>query len=153
ILTDGGLGHYDANIEVYTAAAPPPTTLGIDYAAIAKEGVASLASAAEGGVWLGTSKGLFFVSEKGGWVAMPINEPILALVRDRGGWLWIATKTGLVARKPSGDLVRIDQAHGCEVTQPRLLVEAPGDRVMVIGTDEQGRERLAIGKQMAWRSY
>lgn len=153
ILTDGGLGHYDANIEVYTATQPPPSALGIDYATIAKEGVASLASAAEGGVWLGTSKGLFYVSEKGGWVALPITEPIHALVRDRAGWLWIATKTGLVARKPSGEIIRIDHSHGCEVTQPRLLVEAPGDRVMVIGTDEQGRERLAIGKQMAWRSY
>ena len=153
ILTDGGLGHYDANIEVYTATAPPPSALGIEYGAIAKEGVASLAPAAEGGVWLGTSKGLYFVSEKGGWVATPIKEPIRALVRDRAGWLWIATKTGLVARRPSGDLIEIGAAQGCEVTQPRLLVEAPGDRVMVIGTDEQGRERLAIGKQETWRSY
>src|SRR5205085_2450730 len=83
ILTDGGLGHYDAGVEVYTEAAPPPSPLGIDYAAIAKEGVASLAPAAEGGVWLGTLKGLFFVSEKGGWVATPIKDPIRALVTDR----------------------------------------------------------------------
>lgn len=153
ILTDGGLGHYDAGVEVYTETVPPPNALGIDYAAIAKEGVASLASATEGGVWLGTSKGLYYVSEKGGWVAMPIKDPIGALVRDRGGWLWIATKNGLVARKPNGDLLDIGVGQGCEVTHPRLLVEAPGDRVMVIGTDEQGHERLAIGKGDAWRSY
>jgi hypothetical protein len=153
ILTDGGLGHYDAAVEVYTETAQPPAALGIDYAAIAREGVASLAPAAEGGVWLGTSKGLFFVSEKGGWVATPIKEPIRALVRDGAGWLWIAAKSGLVARKPSGDLIKIGQAQGCEVTQPRLLVEAPGERVMVIGTDEQGHQRLAIGKQTVWRSY
>jgi len=153
LLTDGGLGHYDATVEVYTETMPPPTVLGIDYAAIAKEGVASLAPASEGGVWLGTSKGLFFVSEKGGWVATPIKDPIQALVRDRAGWLWIAAKTGLVARKPNGDLIKIGVAQGCDVTQPRLLVEAPGDRVMVIGGDDQGRERLAIGKQATWRSY
>ncbi len=153
ILTDGGLGHYDAGVEVYTETAPPPSSLGIDYAAIAKEGVASLASAAEGGVWLGTSKGLFFVSDKGGWVTTPIKDPIGALVRDRAGWLWIATKGGLVARRPNGDLINIGVAQGCEVTQPRLLVEAPGERVMVIGTDDQGRERIAIGKQATWRSY
>jgi hypothetical protein len=153
ILTDGGLGHYDAGVEVYTEAAPPPSGLGIDYAAIAKEGVASLAAAAEGGVWLGTSTGLFFVSDGGGWVAAPIKDPILALVRDRAGWLWIATKAGLIARKPNGDLIKIGVAQGCEVTQPRLLVQAPGDRVMVIGSDDQGRERLAIGKQATWRSY
>jgi len=153
ILTDGGLGHYDAGVEVYTEAAAPPTALGIDYAAIAKEGIASLAPATEGGVWLGTPKGLFFVSEKGGWVATPVKEPVHALVRDRAGWLWIATKTGLVARKPSGDVVKIGPAQDCAVVAPRLVVEAPGDRVMVIGVDEQGRERFAIGKGMAWTSY
>jgi hypothetical protein len=153
ILTDGGLGHYDASVEVYTEIVPPPSVLGIEYAAIAKEGVASLASASEGGVWLGTSKGLFFVSEKGGWVATPIKDPIRALVRDRSGWLWIATTGGLVARRPSGELIRIGQAQGCDVIEPRLLVEAPGERVMVVGADAQGRERIAIGKQTLWRSY
>lgn len=153
ILTDGGLGHYDAGVEVYSEEATPPTALGIDYATIAKEGVASLAPATEGGVWLGTSKGLFFVSEKGGWVATPVKDPVLALVRDRGGWLWIATKSGLVARKPSGDVVKIGPAQDCAVVAPRLLVEAPGDRVMVIGADEKGAERFAIGKGMAWTSY
>lgn len=153
ILTDGGLGHYDAGVEVYSDAVAPPASLGIDFAAIAKEGVASLAPASEGGVWLGTSKGLFFVSEKGGWVATPVKDPIHGLVRDHAGWLWIASKAGLVARKPSGDLIKIGDAQGCDVVAPRLLVEAPGDRVMVIGADEQGRERLAIGKQTAWTSY
>jgi hypothetical protein len=153
ILTDGGLGHYDAGVEVYAEAAAPPTSLGIDYATIAKEGVASLAPATEGGVWLGTSKGLFYVSAQGGWVATPVKEPVHALVRDRGGWLWIATKTGLVARKPNGDVLKIGPAQDCVVVAPRLLVEAPGDRVMVIGGDGEGRERLAIGKQMAWTSY
>ncbi len=153
ILTDGGLGHYDAGVEVYSETIAPPAALGIDYAAIAKEGVASLAPAAEGGVWLGTSKGLVFVSERGGWVTTPIKDSIRALVRDRAGWLWIATKAGLVARKPSGDLVKIGSAQGCDVVEPRLVVEAPGDRVMVIGGDEQGRERLAIGKGMSWTSY
>src|SRR5690606_3074665 len=103
-------------VEVYTETLPPPSALGIDYAAIAKEGVASLASAAEGGVWLGTSKGLFYVSEKGGWVAMPVKEPIGALVRDRANWLWIATKNGLFARKPNGDLLAIGVEQGCDVT-------------------------------------
>jgi hypothetical protein len=152
VLTDGGLGRYDAGIEMYNEIPAPAAALAIDYAAIAKEGVASLASG-DGGLWMGFSKGLFFVSDKGGWVATQIKDPILALVRDRAGWLWIATKTGLVARKPSGDLVKIDETHGCEVTAPRLLVEAPDDRVMVIGADAAGRERLAIGSQTAWTSY
>jgi hypothetical protein len=105
------------------------------------------------GAWLGISKGLFFVSDKGGWVATPITQPILGLVNDAGGWLWIATKSGLFARKPSGDVVRVGEAQGCEIVAPRLLVEAPGERVMVIGADDKGRERLAIGKGMDWISY
>jgi hypothetical protein len=152
VLTDGGLGRYDAGVEVYSEIMAPPTSLGIDYLAIAKEGVASLAPG-DGGVWLGISKGLFFVSDKGGWVTTPLKDPIQALVRDRAGWLWIATKGGLVARKPSGDVVRIGDAQGCEVVVPRLLVEAPDDQVMVIGADAAGRERLAIGKEMTWTSY
>ena len=34
-----------------------------------------------------------------------------------------------------------------------MLVELPGDRVMVIGADEQGHERIAIGKELAWTTY
>jgi hypothetical protein len=152
LLTDGGLGRYDASVEVYSEVMPPPAALGIDYAVVAKEGAASLA-AADGGVWLGIGKGLFFVSDKGGWVTTPIKDPIRALVSDRAGWLWIATKGGLVARKPSGDVVRIGVAQGCDVVAPRLLVDAPDDRVMVIGADAQGRERIAIGKGTEWTSY
>jgi ligand-binding sensor domain-containing protein len=152
VLTDGGLGRYDAGVEVYGDIAPPPAALGIDYAAIAKGGVASLAPG-DAGVWLGIDKGLFFVSEKGGWVATPIKDPIHAMVRDSAGWLWIATKTGLVARKPSGDVIKVGETQGCEVTAPRVVVEAPGERVMVIGTDAQGRERFAIGKGTSWISY
>ncbi len=152
VLTDGGLGRYDASSEVFAETAAPPASLGIDYAALAKDG-ASLAPAIEGGVWLGTSKGLVFASEKGGWLAMPIKDPIRALVRDHAGWLWIATKGGLIGRKPNGDLVKLGPAQGCDVTDPRILVDTPGDRVMVIGTDDQGHERIAVGKQTTWSSY
>ena len=153
ILTDGGLGHYDASDEIYRETMPPPAVLGIEFGALAKNG-ASLAPAAEGGVWLGTMHGLYFVSKEGGWTTTTIKDGIRALVRDRAGWLWIATRHGgLVARKPNGDLVKVAGAQGCEVVEPRLLVEAPGDRVMVIGGDEQGHERLALGTQMSWTSY
>jgi hypothetical protein len=153
ILSDGGLGDYDVSAGVYTEVTPPPQSLGVDYATLAKAGAASLATASEGGVWLGTAKGLLFVSAQGGWLATPIKDPVSALVRDHGGWLWIATKSGLIARKPSGELVKIGTAHGCEVLAPRVLIEAPGDRVFAIGSDAQNHERIAIGKQLAWTSY
>jgi hypothetical protein len=34
-----------------------------------------------------------------------------------------------------------------------MLVELPDDRLLVIGTDEAGQERLAIGKELAWVTY
>ncbi|HUJ61056.1 MAG TPA: two-component regulator propeller domain-containing protein [Kofleriaceae bacterium] len=153
ILSDGGLGSYDTAAQLYTEVAAPPPALAIDYAAIAKDGLASLAPATEGGVWLGTAKGLVFVSDRGGWLPTPIKDPVRALLRDREGWLWIATKGGLLALRPSGDAVRFGPPQGCEVVDPRLIVDAPGDRVMVIGADEQGHDRIAIGKQNAWASY
>lgn len=152
ILSDGGLGSYATATQVYTESAPPPPALGLDYAAIAKDG-ASLASAVEGGAWLGTAHGLLFVSDRGGWMPTAIKDPVRALLRDRSGWLWIATKTGLFARKPSGDIVPVGAAQGCQLAEPRLLAEAPGGGVLAIGADDQGHERLAIGKQLAWTSY
>ncbi|HEX4453219.1 MAG TPA: hypothetical protein VH143_20245 [Kofleriaceae bacterium] len=152
VLTDGGLGHYDASSEIYTDVAPPPAAMGIDYTELAKDG-ASMASAAEGGVWMGTTKGLVFASDKGGWLSLPIKDAVRALVRDRSGWLWVAAKGGLYGRKPNGDIVKIGPVQGCEIAEPRLLALAPGDRVLAIGTDADGHERIAVGKQLQWTSY
>ncbi|HEY1553083.1 MAG TPA: hypothetical protein VGG28_34870 [Kofleriaceae bacterium] len=152
VLTDGGLGHYDASSEVYTDVAPPPAAMGIDYTELAKDG-ASMASAAEGGVWMGTTKGLVFASDKGGWLSLPIKDAVRALARDHAGWLWVAAKGGLYGRKPNGDIVKIGPVQGCEIAEPRLLALAPGDRVLAIGTDAEGHERIAVGKQLQWTSY
>ncbi len=152
VLTEGGLGHYDAAAEVFREHAAPPASLGLDLAAIAKQG-ASLAASIEGGVWLGTQGGLFFVSEQGGWTATAITEPIRALARNAAGWLWMATADGLVARRPTGETVRIGPAMGNMIAKPRLVVELPEERLLVIGDDVEGRERLAIGKDTAWTTY
>ena len=153
ILSDGGLGNLDITSNLYSEVMPPPAVLAIDYAALAREGGTSLAPATEGGVWLGTPHGLYYVSDKGGWVATPIKDPVRALVLDHAGWVWIATTKGLVGRKPSGDVIKLTAAQGCEVADPRILIEAPGDRVLAIGPDDQGHERIAIGKQTTWASY
>ncbi|CAN5881237.1 hypothetical protein BH11MYX3_BH11MYX3_26480 [soil metagenome] len=152
VLTDGGLGHYDATAEVYSQISDPAASIGLDFAALAKDG-ASVAAASDGGAWIGTTNGLIYVSPKGGWTSTPIKEPIEALARDHAGWLWIATTTGLAARKPTGETVRIGAAQGCGIVQPRILVELPGDRMMVIGTDADGQERLAFGAQPAFVTY
>ena len=152
VLTDGGLGHYDAQSEVYTELQAPPAAMNIDYSEIAREG-ASLSAAIEGGVWLGTAKGLLFASDKGGWLQLPVKDPVRAVIRDKSNYVWIATKGGLLARKPNGDIVKIGAGAGCEVADPRLIVDAPGDRVMVIGADDQGHERIAVGNKAGWTSY
>ncbi len=152
ILTEGGVGYYDASAEVYRAVAAPPATAAIDFGALAREG-ATLAPSSEGGVWLGTARGLVHVSAAGSWIPTPIKEPIRALARDHAGWLWVATPGGLLARKPVGDIVRVGASHGCGIAAPRLLVELPGDQLLVIGTDDAGGERVAIGKELAWTTY
>ena len=142
ILTETGLGHYDAARDLFTPARQPA---GVDYS----DG-ASLAPA-DDGAWVGTSHGLFHVAEA--WDATSVKDPVKALVRDRAGWLWIATSTGLVVRKPSGDLVKIGAPEGFAIAEPRLVIALPGDRVLVIGGDEQGHERLAFGRELAWTTY
>jgi hypothetical protein len=149
VLTEGGFGRYDAAQEVYSEVQAPPAALALDYAGLAKEG-ATLASAIDGGVWLGTSRGLIFVSEKGGWVPAPVKAPVKALLRDKGGWLFVGGKGGLQVRSPHGDYLK---PQGCELADVRMLVDAPGERVMAIGSDGEGHERIAIGKQTAWTTY
>lgn len=153
ILTEGGLGHYDVGDELYREMPPPPASLGVDFAALAKEATASVAPGEDGGVWLASAHGLVSVSGEGGWAATPIKEPIRALARDRAGWLWVAARSGLIARKPTGEAMRIGGAHGLAVIEPRIVVELADDRMLVIGADAEGHDRLALGKQLSWVTY
>ncbi len=151
ILTDRGLGHYDVAADVFQPLMPP-ASLGIEFALLAAEG-ASIAPSSEGGVWLGTAHGLVSVASDGSWSASGVTAPVNALARDNAGWLWAATKTGLVARKPTGEIVTIGATEGCAIVDPRLMVELPDAQMLVIGADENGRDLLAIGKAMAWSTY
>ena len=153
ILTEGGLGHYDAAAELYSEMPPPPASVGVDFAALAKEATVSVAPAEDGGAWLAGLHGLVYVSGQGGWAATPIKDPIRALVRDRGGWLWMAAKGGLIARKPTGESVRIGAGQGLTITEPRILVELADDRMLVIGADGEGHDRLAFGRELSWVTY
>jgi hypothetical protein len=153
ILTEGGLGHYDAGAELYREMPPPPASVGVDFGALAKEATASVAPAEDGGVWLASLHGLVHVSAQGGWVSTPIKDPIRALARDRAGWLWVAAKGGLIARKPTGETMRLGAGQGCAVTEPRIVVELADDEMLVIGADAEGHDRLALGKQLSWVTY
>jgi len=149
ILSDTGVGVYDAGSETYRDVLLPPAI--IDFGAITKG--ASLAPAADDGVWLGNHRGLVHIASDGTWTPTAINAEITALARDRNGWVWAATTSGLLVRKPNGIIERIGAVHGCGIDQPRLLVELPNDQLLVIGTDENGQELLAIGREIAWKTY
>ncbi|HEX3764955.1 MAG TPA: hypothetical protein VHW23_39945 [Kofleriaceae bacterium] len=153
ILTEGGLGHYDAGSELYEEMPPPPASVGVDFVALAKDATASVAPAEDGGAWLASPHGLVRVTGQGEWTPTTIKDPIRALARDRGGWLWVAAKGGLIVRKPSGETARIGVAQGCAVAEPRLLVELADGRMLVIGADADGHDRLAVGKSLSWVTY
>jgi hypothetical protein len=153
ILTDAALATFDVATNTVKPVDPPPITLGVDYASLARDGGVSLAAAHEGGVWLGTPAGLLFVTDRGGWATTPITDPVRAIVRDPDGWLWIAARHALWAKKPTGELVRIGAAQGCEVSDPQLVALAPRGGVLVVGTGDEGHERLAIGRELAWSSF
>ncbi len=150
LLTATGLGHYDAANERFEPLMPKGS-LGIEFPLLAREG-ASIAPS-DDGVWLGTAHGLVSVGPDGEWSATGIETPVNAMVRDHAGWLWVATKSGLVVRRPTGDTQEVGILDGCAIVDPRLLVELPNDRMMVIGADTTGRDRLAIGHQMSWTTY
>ena len=147
ILTNGGIGFYDTASEVYRDALIVPAFVDFDVTG------ASLAPAMDDGVWIGNAHGLAHVAADGTWTPSKIKEPIVALASDRSGWLWVATQSGLIAQKPNGDIEHVGAAAGCGIDQPRLFAEMPGDQWLVIGTDDTGQELLAIGAQLAWKTY
>jgi hypothetical protein len=65
----------------------------------------------------------------------------------------VAAKGGLLAYKPTGEVVPIGAAHGLAVVEPRIVVELTEDRMLVIGADADGHDRLALGKQLSWVTY
>jgi len=149
IGTDGGIGYYDLASGVFSTVPTPPPTIGLDLT----KGSIQLAGAADGGLWVGHEKGLLYASATGGWAATPITDPVHSIYRDRSGWLWIATSTGVVGRKPTGETLVYGPAHGCAVEKPRILVPAPGGGVLAIGEDAAGQQRLALWRDNAWTSF
>lgn len=155
IVTEGGLGHYDTIGELYSEVPPPPAAVGVDLAALAggKEGTVSVAPAEDGGAWLGSPHGLVRVTAQGNWSTTSIKDPVRGLARDRGGWLWVAARGGLMAYKPTGETVRVGSGQGCAIAEPRIVIELAEDRMLVIGADAEGHDRLAVGRQLSWVTY
>lgn len=151
IATDGGLGYYDVASETFTEI---PASRLFDAQALARDRAdVHLAPATDGGVWIGTPKGLFYANPAGQWTGTPFEAPISALALAEDGWLWLGTPEGLVGREPGGETYRYGVAEGCDVAHARLIGRAPGGGVLVIGENREGKQRLALRRGGAWSSF
>ncbi|HUQ05314.1 MAG TPA: hypothetical protein VM261_22580 [Kofleriaceae bacterium] len=155
IVTDGGVGYYDARVEVFreVPASPIMAELGLGGGPAAVPASMSVVGAADGGVWLGHAKGLFYTTASGAWTSTPITDPVKAMAMDDAGWLWIGTDRGLIGRAPDGKTFTIGPAQGNEVVTTRLVVAAPTGGIMVVGEDTGGRQRVAFGRTTSFTSF
>lgn len=152
ILTLGALGRYGTSTEVFTELDGPIEDVGLTLSALKADDRTALAAADDGGVWLGTPQGLHYGSSEG-WASTPVKDPVVALSESSDGLL-IATTRGLLLRRESGDLLPIGAEQGCVVTKVEHMLVAPKlGGTLVIGTDERGSPRMAIGSGQEWHSF
>lgn len=155
IVTDGGVAYYDARVEVIHEVPPSPimAELGLGGGPSAVPASVAVVGAADGGVWLGHQKGLFYTTAAGAWTSTPITDPVKALAMDDAGWLWVGTDRGLIARAPDGKTFTIGPAQGNEVVTTRIVIAAPTGGVMVVGEDAGGKQRVAFGRTTSFTSF
>ena len=155
VVTDGGVGYYDTRVEVFHEVPPGPlmAELGLGGGPAGVPTSMAVVGAADGGVWLGHPKGLFYTTPAGAWTSTPLTDPVRALAVDEDGWLWVGTDRGLVGRTPEGKTFTIGAANGNEVITTRLVVTMPGAGVMVVGEDGGGRQRVSIGRGTTFTSF
>lgn len=151
IITDAGIARFDVGSGAIAELAAP-NAVGLDVSQFRDDNVA-VAPATDGGLWLGTDKGLFYGSSKGGWVTVPVKTAVHALALDRNGDLWIASDQGLLRRQGNGTIAPVESTQGCTITKPRMLFASPTMGTVAIGQDSAGVERLAIGVGTRWQTY
>lgn len=152
ILTPGALGRYGTSTEVFTELDGPIEDVGLTLETLKPGDRTALAAADDGGVWVGTPQGLHYGSNEG-WASTPVGDPVVALSESSDGLL-VATTRGLLLRRESGDLLPIGAEQGCVVTSVEHMLAAPRlGGTVVIGKDERGVPRLAIGRGQQWHSF
>jgi ligand-binding sensor domain-containing protein len=139
IATDGGVTRYDVKSETFSELPKPPHVLGLGKL----EGV-TLASSADGGLWIGHRKGLFYTNEAGQWTNTAITQPVTALMRSKKGRLWIGTSTGLIGRQTSGDTYKYGADEGCDLASVRLMAMGPGQTPVIVGENAAGKQRVVL---------
>jgi hypothetical protein len=99
---------------------------------------------ADGGLWLGTSRGLLLLNDSGAWQRQPVPIPgaTTALLEARDGTLWIGTSAGLCARTPAGDYRVASRLAGRSVLSifeqddGKLLVDLEGTATLLLHPDD-----------------
>lgn len=144
VATDGGVTRYDIEQGVFTGVPPAPTDA---LTALVAE-VTALAPAGDGGVWLGSGKGLAYTDTEGAWKYADVSAAVTSLLRDHDGSLWIGTSDGGVYRRlPDGNLERYGAEQQCGVSSVRFIVEGPDGAPMFVGDDDNGKQRIAVFRE------
>lgn len=152
ILTPGSIGRYSTQTEIFTTLDVPVEDVELNLDALLPSDRTALAAADDGGVWIGTPQGLHYGSAEG-WASTAIKEPVLALADGLDG-LVVATARGLLLRGPGGEFTPIGAEQGCLVTRVEHALVVPKlGGTLVIGRDDRGAPRLAIGRGMEWHSF
>ena len=148
VATDGGMTKYDVAGGTFSNVPKPPSVLGLD--SFRK---AVMAPANDGGLWVAHKRGLFYTNANGKWNGTGITEPVSAVLQTRSGWLWFGTREGLIGRQPDGESFRFGEKQGCDITNVRIIAEAPGGSPIMVGENADGDQRIALILNDACASY
>lgn len=148
VATDGGMTRYNVEDGTFTPLPKPPSVLGLEsFRKVA------MSPANDGGLWLAHKRGLFYAKASGQWTATGITEPVSAVMQTRSGWLWFGTGKGLIGRQPDGESFVFGAKKGCDVTEVRVLDEAPSGLPLMIGENADGESRLVLILNDSCASY
>jgi hypothetical protein len=151
ILSPGSLVRYDTSTEESLELGAPPASATVQPAALHPGDHVALATA-NNGVWVGTSQGLAYCNAEG-WTATTIKDPVLSIATSSDG-IVVATTKGLFLRRGAGEVLPIGAEQGSQVTHPERVLAVPKlGGTLVLGSDERGAPRMALGQGLQWDSF
>jgi len=138
VATGGGVSHFNpAGAVLFTTYHPGADELSWHVEALMQDG--------EGVIWCGTHRGLYRLEDSGGQVqfqfvdiGMPAEgegDLVQALVSDRQGALWVATRgSGLYRRWPNGRIEHYSTEQGLPSNRVEALLEDRRGRLWIAST-------------------
>ncbi|MCP4449787.1 MAG: hypothetical protein GY811_31315 [Myxococcales bacterium] len=147
VATDGGLSRYEVGTSTFSELPPPPEILGISSLADVV-----LAPARDGGLWVGTNAGLFYVQPGSGWSTTEVESKVNALYQDELGALWIGASSGLL-RVDEGGARAMGTTHSCEFSKVSSIARFDEQHVVVLANAASGAQVLALASAAGCASY